>query len=119
MIKKACEHRIKYETNLKDGNGTVKFINFLEEGESNKVGRLFGMTIIPVGGSIGYHKHTGDNEIFYFIKGTAKVNDNGKEFILGSGDSMVCFDGNSHSIENNGDCDLEFIALILYTEQKK
>lgn len=119
MIKKAHELRIKDEPNLKGGRGTVKVINFLEEDESNRVGRLFGVSIIPVGCSIGYHQHTGDNEVYYFLKGTAKVSDNGKDDVLGPGDCMVCFDGDSHGIENIGDCDLEYIALILYTEQKK
>lgn len=119
MIRKSHELRIKDEPNLKGGKGTIKAINFLEEHESNGVGRLFSVSIIPVGCSIGYHKHEGDNEIYYFLKGKAKVNDNGKEDILGPGDCMVCFDGNSHGIENIGDEDLEFIAIILYTEQKK
>ena len=119
MIKKSNELRIKDEPNLKGGNGIVKFINFLEEEESNRVGRLFSLSTIPVGCSIGYHKHTGDNEIFYFLRGTAKVSDNGKEHLLYPGDCMVCYDGDSHGIENIGDCDLEFIALILYSEQKK
>jgi len=119
LIKKANELRIKYDTNLKDGVGTVKAINFLEEAESNGAGRLFAVSIIPVGGSIGYHQHTGDNEVYYLLKGKAKVVDNGKEEILESGDSIVCFDGDFHGIENVGNCDLEYISIILYTEQKK
>lgn len=118
MIKKAHELRLKEEPNLKGGKGTIKVINFLEENESNGIGRLFGVSIIPVGCSIGYHRHMGDNEVYYFLKGTAKVCDNGKEDILVPGDCMVCFDGNSHGIENIGDTDLEYIALILYTEQR-
>ena len=53
------------------------------------------------------------------FKGKAKVVDNGKEDILGPGDSMVCYEGDWHGIENIGDEDLEYVAVILYTEQKK
>lgn len=119
MIKKSDELRIKYDANLKGGMGTVKAINFLEEAESKGAGRLFAVSIIPVGGSIGYHQHIGDNEVYYILKGKAKAVDNGKEDILEPGDCMVCFDGNYHGIENVGDCDLEYISLILYSEQKK
>lgn len=119
MIKKANELRLKDEPDLNGGRGTIKIINFLEEEESNGVGRLFAVSIIPVGCSIGYHKHTGDNKVYYFFKGKAKISDNGKEDILGPGDCMVCFDGDFHGIENIGDCDLEYIALILYTDQHK
>lgn len=117
MIKKASELRITNEVHLKGGLGTIKVINFLEKEQSYGVGRLFGVSIIPVGASIGYHTHEGDFEIYYFLEGKAKVCDNGKEDILASGDCMVCFEGDSHSITNIGDCDLKYIALILFTKQ--
>jgi len=118
MIRKAQEQRRSLEPRLKGGNDTVRLVHFLEEAQAYGTGRLFGISIIPPGGSIGYHKHTGDFEIYYILKGTAKVVDNGVEDILYPGDSMTCREGDSHSIENNGDCDLEYVAIILYTQRK-
>lgn len=119
MIRKAREQRHSQEPELKGGRDTTRLIHFLEEEESYGAGRLFGISIIPPGGSIGYHTHTGDFEIYYILSGTATVNDNGKWDVLRAGDSMTCREGDSHSIENNGDCDLEYVAIILYTEQKR
>ena len=99
--------------NLKDGKKTVKVINFLEGEEAEYKGRLFGISIIPVGGSIGYHQHVGDFEIYYILKGRALVNDNGDEAVLEAGDMMHCKEGDYHSIENIGDDDLQYVALIL------
>jgi len=118
MIRKAKEQRRSFEPGLKGGRDVINLIHFLEEGESYGTGRLFGISIIPPGGSIGYHTHTGDFEIYYILRGVATVNDNGRQDILMSGDSMTCREGESHSIENNGDCDLEYVAIILYTERK-
>jgi mannose-6-phosphate isomerase-like protein (cupin superfamily) len=115
MIKKASQIRHNDEVNLKGGKGTLEIINFLEKEESCGTGRLFAVSIIPPGCSIGYHKHQGDFETYYFLKGKAKVVDEGKEDILGPGDCMVCYDGRSHGIENIGDTNLEYIAIILYT----
>ncbi|KLU64933.1 MULTISPECIES: cupin domain-containing protein [Desulfosporosinus] len=119
MIKKAEDLRVEYSPNLKDGKGTVKIINILENKDNHGTGRLFGVSIIPVGGSIGKHQHVGDFETYYILKGKALVNDNGQEQILGPGDMTHCNDGDYHSIENIGDCDLEYIAVILYTKQKE
>jgi mannose-6-phosphate isomerase-like protein (cupin superfamily) len=116
MIRKAAELRHNDEPNLKGGKGTIEIINFLEKEDSYGVGRLFGISIIPPGCSIGDHKHTGDFEIYYFLKGIAHVVDNGKEDVLVPGDCMVCRDGDSHSIENRGDSNLEYVALILFNK---
>ena len=119
MIRKAHEMRLNDEVELKGGKGTIKIVNILEKDEVYGTGRLFAISIIPPGCSIGYHQHVGDFETYYFLKGKAKVVDNGKEDILGPGDSMVCYEGDWHVIENIGDEDLEYVAVILYTEQKK
>jgi len=119
MIKKASVLRTNDEVRLKGGRGTIQVVNFLEKEENCGVGRLFGVSIIPPGCSIGYHKHEGDFEVYYFLEGKAKVCDNGTEDILVPGDCMVCYDGDSHGIENIGDCDLKYIALILYSEQRR
>jgi len=115
IIRKAKTQRTSLEPELKGGRDITRLIHFLEEDESYGTGRLFGISIIPPGGSIGYHTHVGDFEIYYILKGTAKVIDNGYEDILLPGDSMSCREGESHSIENIGECDLEYVAIILYT----
>lgn len=118
MIRKKHAQRHSSEPELKGGKNTTRLVHFLEEEESHGTGRFFGVSIIPPGGSIGYHTHTGDFEIYYILKGTATVNDNGTQDILIPGDSMICMEGESHSIENNGDSDLEYIAIILYSRQE-
>jgi len=119
MIRKAENQRNSSEFKLKGGEGTIRLKHFLEGQESYKTGRLFAVSIIPPGCSIGCHTHSGDFEIYYILKGTANVTDNGVSDVLYPGDSMICLEGESHSIENNGDCDLEYIAVILYTNKEE
>lgn len=113
MIRTANQMRTEYFPNLKNGKETVKVINFIEGEEVEHKGRLFGISIIPVGGSIGYHQHVDDFEIYYILKGRAMVNDNGEEAVLEAGDMMYCKNGDYHSIENIGQDDLQYVALIL------
>ncbi|GHU18256.1 cupin [Spirochaetia bacterium] len=115
MIKRSSDLSVKLEPNLKGGRGTVRIVNILENAELYGKGRLFGVSIIPVGGSIGQHTHEGDFETYYILKGKARINDNGAIAELGPGDMTQCLDGHFHSIENIGDVDLEYLAVILYT----
>lgn len=115
MVKKASELSLTLEPNLKGGRDTVRVYNILEKDELCGAGRLFGISVIPPGGSIGYHMHTGDFEVYYFLEGSARVNDNGNICTLGPGDMMRCAEGESHGIENIGDTDLRYVAAILYT----
>lgn len=114
MIIRASEMIIDNEEQLKGGRGTVKVLNFLDKKDSYGAGRLFGISTIKPGDSIGYHRHVGDFEVYYFLKGEARVNDNGNETILKPGDSMMCREGESHGIENIGAEDLVYVSLILY-----
>ena len=118
MIRKAKDHRRHQEVNLRGGVGTLDYINFMEKDEAYGTGRLFAVTTIPAGCSIGNHGHEGEFELYYILKGTAKANDNGTEVILEAGDTMICKDGESHSIENIGEGDLEYVAVILNNATK-
>ena len=118
MVRKQSDFSVTLEPNLKGGKGTVRVLNFLEKDEMYGAGRLCGLSIIPVGCSIGQHTHTGDFEIYYILEGRGKANDNGSECILEPGDMMCCREGEFHSLENIGDCDLKYTATILYTQNK-
>lgn len=97
------------------GQGDVKFTKILEKEEFQGKGRLFALTTLEPGCSIGMHQHKGDVEAYYIVRGQGTVNDNGQEVVVGPGDVVFTKDGESHSITNNGTATLDFIALILYS----
>lgn len=75
--------------------------------------RLFSvLTLIP-GASIGYHVHEGETEMFYFLEGNGRVQDDDHFFDVIAGDSMATFSGHGHSVENTGDNDLVILAAIV------
>lgn len=114
MIRRSGNYKVEKVEGLKGGKGYVTVVNFFESEDFLGKGRLYGMTIIKPGNSIGYHKHEGDQEAYYILKGKALYNDNGYETVLNPGDLAICRDGDYHSIEADGDEDLEYIMLILY-----
>jgi mannose-6-phosphate isomerase-like protein (cupin superfamily) len=117
MIRRAGEFKKEVVEGLKGGNGQVEMEHLLEvaKDEFNGKGRLFAKNTLKPGHSIGYHKHEGDAEAYYILKGEATLDDNGTKTVLKAGDLAYTPNGSSHSIENTGDTDLEFIALILYS----
>lgn len=114
MIRKKENQSIEFRC-IRGGKGEVEMHKICEgEEELYGKGRLFNLMIVEPGNSIGEHTHEGDNEIFYFLSGTAEYNDNGQIVQVGPGDVAICNDGEMHGLVNTGDMPLEFIALILY-----
>ena len=72
--------------------------------------------LIP-GASIGFHKHEGSSEVMFITKGCAKFiveDENGikSEEILKAGDCHICRIGQSHTLINDTNEDIEFYALV-------
>lgn len=115
MIRKSEDFKVEKIEGLKCGKGYVTVVNFFEEEDFLGKGRLYGKSIIKPGNSIGYHRHEGDQEAYFILKGKALYNYNGVETILEPGSLAICRDGEYHSIEAYGHEDLEYIMLILYS----
>lgn len=111
MIYRKDEHTDELKPQMRGGEGTVKLTALADE-LPNHV-RLFSLITVPVAGSIGYHKHENETELFYFIQGTALVSDDGQATQVGAGDVMKTPSGSSHSVENIGDEDVLMLACIV------
>ena len=115
MIRKAADQKTESKC-IRNGNGETEMHLIAERvDELYGKGRLFNLMVLAPSNSIGEHTHEGDNEIFYFLKGTGEYNDNGTIVTVEPGDTTVCNDGEMHGLKNTGDVPLEFIALILYS----
>lgn len=95
------------------GNGEIEIKHLLTPAELDGKCKMFAIVTIPPGRGIAYHLHDGTTETYHILQGTAKYNNNGEEKTIGVGVTTFCPDGEKHSIENIGDDDLQFIALII------
>jgi len=75
--------------------------------------RMFNVLRLIPGASIGYHVHENETELFYFLEGNGRVQDDDRFFDISAGDSMATFNGHGHSVENTGDTDLVILAAIV------
>lgn len=114
MVRTRKEQTVEFAS-VRGGKGKAELHKILNgAGELYGKGRLFNHMILPPGCSVGEHRHEGDNEIYYILRGSGSYNDNGNPVRLFPGDTAVCNDGECHSLVNDGDEPLELIALILY-----
>lgn len=114
MIRRKNEVPVEFKC-IRGGNGEAEMHKLLfGEEEMYGKGRMFNHMVLAPGNSIGEHTHSGDNEVFYFLKGSGEYNDNGTVVTVGPGDVTICNDGELHGLVNNGSEPIELIALILY-----
>ena len=114
MIKRDTELKTEVFSQRFGGKGEMKSIRLLDDAQMQGKGRLFGRNSLAPGCSLGLHQHKGDIEAYYILSGEGMVDDNGTKMLVTAGDVVYTGDGESHSIENVGTVELEFIALILY-----
>ncbi len=114
MLRKANEMRVDTKNDWLGGKGDVKLVHILEREEFLNKGRLFALNILKPGSSIGMHTHKGEMEAYYIIKGEGIFDEEGIRKPIKAGDLGYINVGQSHAIENTGETDLEFIALVLF-----
>ena len=114
MIRKGSACEIEYREHMRDGDGTVQLTNFITGPEELcQKGRLFSKITLNPGCGIGYHVHENETELFYFIDGCGRVQDDETFYDVCAGDSMCTMSGHGHSVENTGDTDLIIVAVII------
>ena len=77
-------------------------------------GRVFSHLHLKPGCEVGWHVHRGDGETYYILRGRGLYNDNGTEVEVCPGDVTFVDSGEGHALLNNGEEELEAIALILF-----
>jgi len=58
------------------------------------------------------HRHAGQEEVYYFINGTGKMELDYREFDVKPGDIVLVEDNVFHKVHNTGDYFLEFICVF-------
>ena len=102
---------------LAGGKGKAHKYEIVSKDELLGHGRLYARTILEPGSSVGWHQHVNDTEPYYILNGEGDFiegNSENEKIIthVKKGDICVINVGQWHSLENNSDKPLEFIALI-------
>jgi mannose-6-phosphate isomerase-like protein (cupin superfamily) len=113
MIRKSRDMEREVRERMRDGIGAVEILHVFRSGELKGHTRLFARLRLPAGSSIGFHRHQGEEEIFYILSGRGEVGEGGPATPVQPGDAVLTGDGAGHSIANAGPDPLELLAVIL------
>lgn len=92
--------------NFKGGEGEILTRYFADK--DNKIM----LSVLKPGASSGYHKHKGNCEAIYIIKGEVTFTFDGKKEIAKAGQTHYCPDGSSHSMKNETNEDAIYFAIV-------
>ncbi len=113
MIKRHNEYRTELREEMRGGKGTVRIEHFWEpKTEMRSRNRMFAKLTIEPNGSIGFHPHDAEEEVFVVLRGKAEADDNGEVVELNAGDTILTGNGDGHAIRNIGEEPLELLAVI-------
>ena len=91
---------------MRDGEKEVHLRKYQDE-----LGKIMRGKLIP-GATIGLHIHETSSEVIYILAGKGKVLYEGEYEPLEVGSCHYCPKGKGHSLINDSDEDLEFLAII-------
>ena len=75
-------------------------------------GNRFMLGLLKPGATIGMHTHETSSEVIYILSGVGKVLCEGVYEPLAPGACHYCPKGTAHSLINDSDGDLEFLAIV-------
>ncbi len=68
--------------------------------------------VVPVGGDIGIHTHSDDNEeVYIIVSGKGEMVLDGRKLTVGPGHVVVNRPGGSHGLKNTGSTDLRLVVI--------
>jgi len=111
MVINPKDMKVEEIVHMRDGEGTVIKRTIAPAAPDMHL-RLFARFLIKKGCSIGPHSHNGEVEYYYILSGQGIVTEDDGERTVNPGDVVITGWGQGHSIRNEKDEDLEFVAVI-------
>ena len=80
--------------------------------EENKANLKVRIIHLCPGNNVGRHQHKEDWEMFYMLKGTVEIDDNGIQRTLRPGDVAIWAGGDYHAVRNISEETAEYLAIV-------
>lgn len=94
-----------------NGKGAILFREVFKKYDFKSSVQFLHETSVRPNSTIGYHKHSGNEEIYYIIEGKGLMEVDGEEKTVEPGDAVITYSGSSHGLKNIGDNDLKILVF--------
>jgi quercetin dioxygenase-like cupin family protein len=106
---------LKREVAENPGTGAIIKDIIMDPAAFGGANKMFAQVTLKPGCAIPVHKHEGNNETYFLLKGQGEYTDENKKVTVRAGEVTFCPDGGTHGLLNTGSEDLVFVALIANT----
>jgi len=110
-ISKSIKAKREIQEKCHGGTGSIVFREVFGDKDFKSQLEFFHETSIKPNSTIGYHKHKGNEEIYYIVEGKGLMIVDGEEKTVEHGDAVITQSGSSHGLKNIGSNDLKIIVF--------
>lgn len=94
-----------------NGKGTILFREVFAKNDFNSAIQFLHETSVMPNSTIGYHKHSGNEEVYFIIEGVGLMEVDGEKKVVCPGDAVITYSGSRHGLKNIGDKDLKIFVF--------
>lgn len=94
-----------------DGAGEILFREVFKKKDFESNLQHLHETIVYPHSTIGYHLHSGNEEIYYILEGEGIMTVDDEEKKVSKGDAIITHSGSKHGLVNNTDNDLKILVF--------
>lgn len=113
MIRKAADVKVEVRDQMRGGPGSVTVHNYFDKADFAANVRLCARLVLPPGAGIGQHRHEGEDEVYIVTRGSGMLDDGHAKRRISVGDAVLTGNGESHAVLNDGNEELEMMAVIM------
>jgi mannose-6-phosphate isomerase-like protein (cupin superfamily) len=99
-----------YKISAHNGVGDISIKFSFEDLKGSGMWNFFAIAELPVGSTVGYHKHVGNDEWYFILEGKALMTVDDESFSVLPGDCVLTQSGSSHGISDVTKT-LKFVAV--------
>lgn len=97
--------------NSHDGEGLINHVYCFRDDDFDTNLRFILTIDVPAGGSVGYHQHGDNEEVYIILEGRGRMTVNDEERDVKPGDVILNKPGWSHGIKNTTDDNLKILVF--------
>lgn len=103
---------LKYKINDIGGTIVKQDDRYIVKDNTELKNLIVSSTCLHIGKSTSGHNHTGQEEVYYFVRGHGEMQIDEEKFLVFNGDVVLIPDGAFHRVFNTGDMDLYFVCVF-------
>lgn len=94
-----------------NGEGSILFREVFNASDFESNLQFLHETSVMPNSTIGYHKHLGNEEIYFIVEGKGIMTVDGEKRKVSSGDAIITYSGSSHGLDNNSSKVLKILVF--------